>query len=109
MEAALLRKFWELPKSPKCLYIVRAFFWVNLLNSFDFVEKPVMGLFRVAELESDLQIWVAHFLGLLAPISAQNFGITQEQKVVREKEPYHRDSRRVLHMEAAFLRTFWTL
>ncbi len=58
--------------------IVRAFFWVNLLNSFDFVERAVMGLFEVAELESVLKIWVAPYLMLLGPIFAQNFGITTE-------------------------------
>ncbi len=65
-----------------------------------------MEVYEVTKLESVLKIWVAHFLGALGTNSAQNFGITQEQRVVRAWEPFHHVSRRILHMEAALLRKF---
>ncbi len=56
------------------------------MKSFDFAEKAVMEVYEVAELESVLKIWVAHFLGPLGTIFPQNFGITPEQRVVRARE-----------------------
>ncbi len=102
METAHWRKFWETPNSQKCTYYSKGIFWVNLLKSFDLTEKVVTEVYVVAELESFLKIWVAHFLWPLGTIFAQNFGITPEQRVVRSRGPFHAVCRRVLHSEAPF-------
>ncbi len=60
-----------------------------------------MEVYGVAELESVLKIWLVNFVGPLGTIFAKNFGITSEQRIERSRGPFHRVSRRVLHMEGA--------
>ncbi len=52
--------------------IVKAFFWVNLWNSFDLVETLLMRVFVAAEFESVLEILLEPFLVPQEAIFAQN-------------------------------------
>ncbi len=52
----------------------------------DFGETGNFLIFGVAEIESDLKIWVAALLGALHLIFARNFGITRERWVVRLRD-----------------------
>ncbi len=72
LDAALLQKFWKCPNPEKCPYS-KIIFLDQFLEFIDFEETAVIGVFGVAEFESDLKIWVASFSGSFHTIFAGNF------------------------------------
>ncbi len=108
-DEALLQKFWKLLNSSKYPYYSKAIFSGQFINSLDFDETAVMGVFEVAKFKYVIKIRVTSFFVNLGPIFERNYGITRERWVVRAQKRLHRVSPRILHQDEALSRKFWKL
>ncbi len=102
----IFENFGKVQILESALTIVKALFWVNLWNSFEFEETVGMEAFGVAKLESALKIGVSPFLEAWVPFLHKIF-ITSERRVLRTRKRLHPVSCRILHMDAAYFRYFW--